>query len=250
MEGHLTHTGDKDMIPDFSKRAEIDELMDNPNCDEAKLLRTVRQFASINRLVSRYRTILRREVLGDMRPGRAYHLVDMGAGGCDIDVWLLQAARKRGLDLRIAACDIDPRIIAYARSTFGNVQGLEIREKDLLEAEFDEPVDYIFANHFLHHLDSETIVRLLETWHPRVRRKMLFSDLQRDPLSYWGYALLSLFYPSSFARVDGLISIRRGFLPEELVALTNAAKIAGGSIHRLLPGRLVLCIDGNRVNPN
>lgn len=47
------------MFPDFSNRADIDELMDAPDCDEVKLLRTVRQFSSINGLVSRYRTVLR-----------------------------------------------------------------------------------------------------------------------------------------------------------------------------------------------
>jgi len=233
------------MIPNFSKRAEIPELMDDPNCDEAKLLRTVGQFASINRLVSRYRTILKKHVLDDMRPGREYHLVDMGAGGCDIDVWLLQAAKKRGLDLRITACDIDPRIIAHARSAFGTFQGLEIREVDLLENEFNEPVDYVFANHFLHHLDSETIVRLLKIWHPRVRRKMLFSDLHRTFPSYLGYAMLSLFYRNSFARVDGLISIRRGFLPQELEALAGQAGVPG-SVRQLAPGRLLLCIGNQK----
>ena len=227
------------MIPNFSKRAEIPELMDDPNCDKVKLLRTVQQFSAINRLVSRYRTILRREVLDDMQPGRPYHLLDMGAGGCDIDVWLLQAAKKRGLDLRITACDIDPRIITYARTTFGKFQGLEIREADLLEAEFDEPVDYVFANHFLHHLDSETIVRLLKIWHPRVQRKMIFSDLARSPFAYFGYHILSLFFPNSFARTDGLISIRRGFRSEELKTLAKQSEI-DFRIQNLAFGRLVL----------
>lgn len=233
------------MIPNLSKRSTLPELMDNPDCDEALLLRTIRQFTSINRLVSRYRTILKRWVLDDMQPGREYHLVDMGAGGCDIDVWLLKAARKRGLNLRITACDIGPRIIAYARSTFGNTPGLEIRKANLLEPSFDEPVDYVFANHFLHHLTREEIAQLLHLWQPRVRRRMVFSDLLRSPATYWGYSVLSLLYPHSFARIDGLISIRRGFLPKEMEALADAATHRNFSVHRLFPGRLLLHIDGN-----
>jgi len=238
------------MLPDLSVRATISELMDEPDCDETRLLRTVRQFASINRKVARYRTILKRWVLADMLndPKKQYHLVDMGAGGCDIDVWLLKAARNCGLKIHITACDLDPRIIAYAHSVFGQMPGLEIRETNLLADTFDVPVDYVFANHFLHHLTSEEIIHLLRLWQPRVRRRMVFSDLLRSPSAYLGYSALSLFYPNSFARSDGLISIRKGFVPEELVALTNAAEIEGGSIHRLQPGRLVLCIDGNVVN--
>lgn len=226
-------------------RAEVAELMDAPDCDETRLLRTVRQFASINRLVSRYRTILKREVLADMmkEPHREYHLVDMGAGGCDIDAWLLKAARRRGLKLRISACDLDPRIIRHARSTFGNIQGLDIRKADLLADSFDGPVDYVFANHFLHHLTEEQIVALLRLWVPRVRRSMVFSDLCRDSVAYLGYSTLSLLYPNSFARTDGLISIRRGFVPSELAAFAKEAIPSETfSIQRYIPARLVLCI--------
>ncbi|MDF7799363.1 methyltransferase domain-containing protein [Pontiellaceae bacterium B1224] len=236
------------LFPNMTARATIDELMDAPDCDETRLLRTVRQFSAINRQVARYRTILKREVLADIMldPDREYHLVDMGAGGCDIDVWLLNAARKRGLKLRISACDIDPRIIRYARSTFGNTPGLTIRKADLLAESFDDPVDYVFANHFLHHLTEEHIVALLRLWQPRVRRRLVFSDLRRDPASYLGYAALSLFYPHSFARIDGLISIRKGFKYTELIALAREA--VGDQvfyINHLRPGRLVLCIPGS-----
>jgi 2-polyprenyl-3-methyl-5-hydroxy-6-metoxy-1,4-benzoquinol methylase len=236
------------MIPDFSIRANIAELMDDPACDTTKLLRTIRQFESINRRVARFRTILRRWILADMitDPGREYHLVDMGAGGCDIDVWLLRAARKHGLLLRITACDIDERTLAHARSSYGNEPGLHIQKVDVLADGFDGPVDYVFANHFLHHLADEAIIRLLQLWQPRIRRKMVFSDLQRNPASYLGYSALGLLYPGGFARTDGLISIRRGFQPDELAALARASGVNPPfSVHRLAPGRLVLCIDGS-----
>jgi len=224
------------------------ELMDDPDCSKELLLRTIRQLASINRLVARYRTILKRRILHDMlkEPDRSYHLVDMGAGGCDIDAWLLRAARKLGLTLRITAVDIDPRIIDYARSTYGAVEGLSIRRFDLLADRLDEPVDYVFANHFLHHLPNEEIIRLLRIWQPLVRRRMVFGDLLRDRLSYLGFSLLSLFYRNSFARHDGLVSIRRGFRAGELAALArNARPGLPCSIQRLAPGRLVLCMEGN-----
>jgi 2-polyprenyl-3-methyl-5-hydroxy-6-metoxy-1,4-benzoquinol methylase len=237
----------KTVFPNMAARATIDELMDAPDCDEIRLLRTIRQFASINRLVARYRTILKREVLADMMldPDREYHLVDMGAGGCDIDVWLLKAARKRGLKLRISACDIDSRIIQYARSTYGNTPGLDIRKADLLDDSFCEPVDYVFANHFLHHLTDAQITALLRLWTPRVRRRLVFSDLRRDPASYLGFAVLSLLYPHSFTRIDGLISIRKGFKYTELMSFAReAVGVQVFCMNQLRPGRLVLCIHG------
>ena len=225
----------------FTERALLPERMDDPRCSEALLLRTVRQFASINRLVSRHRAILKRWMLADMarEPGRGYHLVDLGAGGCDIDVWLLDAARRQGVDLRITACEADARIAAYARDAHAGVQGLAIREMDVLRAAPEEPVDYVFANHFLHHLTDRQIPELLAGWAPRVRRAMVFSDLRRHWAAYAGFSVLSLFYRNSYAREDGLISVRKGFTASELRAFAEAAGVLA-AVHRLTPGRLVL----------
>lgn len=231
-------------MPDFSTRAQLSELMDDPDCSEVLLLRTIRQFTSINLLVSRYRTILTRCVLADMQrePERSYHMVDMGAGGCDIDAWLLQTAARMGLRLRITACDLDRRIARYARSTYGHIDGLVIREHDLLEDDFGEPVDYVFANHFLHHLHNDQIIALLQRWRPLVRRGMVFSDLERHPLAYIGFSVLSLAYRNSFTRPDGLTSILRAFKPDELLRIAHAALPDHRcSVYRVFPGRLVLC---------
>ena len=234
------------MIPSLITRSHQPELMDAPDCREDQLLRTVRQFASINRLVSRYRSILKRWVLTDMLrdPDRAYHLVDMGAGGCDIDAWLLGAARRLRLNLRVTACDADPRIVRYARAAHESTVGLTILKRDVINDPIEEPVDFVFANHFLHHLSDRDIVTLLQRWAPRVQCRMLFSDLHRTPLAYLGFALFASFYRNSFAREDGLISIRRGFVPSELEALGSSGSRDGATeVHELHPGRLVLVME-------
>ena len=235
------------LLPNFERRGNLAELMDAPDCDERLLLNTIRQFASINRLVARYRTILKKEVINEMlkEPGRPYHLVDMGAGGCDIDAWLLRKTKRLGLDLRITACDLDPRIVRYAQSNFGHIPGLDIVETDLLDPCLSEPVDFVFANHFLHHLTDEMIVDLLKLWVPRVRHRLVFSDLARSRLAYMGFSVLSLFYRRSFTRYDGLISIQRGFTWDELEKLAGKAREHNRfNVEGLAIGRLVCTIEG------
>lgn len=230
----------------LSRRADEPERMDSPDCDEDTLLRTIDQFDSINQLVSRYRPILTRYVLADMlqEPERDWHLLDMGAGGCDIDVWLLAEARQRGLSLRITACDVDARIVRHTQAKRGQVPGLTICRLDVLQDDVPEPVDYVFGNHFLHHLTNQEIVELLRRWGPRVRRRMIFSDLARKRISYAGFNLLSLFYRDSFAREDGLLSIRKGFRVSELYELACAAGIPEPAltVRTWFPGRLTLLV--------
>jgi hypothetical protein len=75
---------------------------------------------------------------------------------------------------------------------------------------------------------------------------LVFSDLLRERACYLGFPILSLFYRNSFSRVDGLISIRKGFLADELAALAQTAYTGGHfSVHHLTLGRLILCIEGN-----
>ena len=82
-------------VPDLRTRATTTERMDAPDCCERLLARTIDQFLWVNRLFSRYRTVLHHHVLNDMLQDRfrTYHLVDVGAGGADIADWLLTRAR-------------------------------------------------------------------------------------------------------------------------------------------------------------
>lgn len=234
------------IIPDLSTRFDAPERMDAPDCCEEKLARTISQFRFINRLYSRYGTLLRRHVLADMLrdPRRAYHLVDLAAGGGDIAAWLLATADEVGLQLRVTAIDSDPRIVGFAERQYGRRPGLEIRCMNAFDLEQLEPVDYLFSNHFLHHLGEEDIVRMLELAARSVRRLSLFSDLRRSYVSYCGFMLTAgPLFRRSFALEDGLISIRKGFTADELKTRAEQAGLTDRArVDRLFPGRLVLAI--------
>jgi SAM-dependent methyltransferase len=216
-------------------RATEAELIDLPDCDEARLFRTLDQFTSINRLFSRARTLLRRQVLDRIPPGESCHLVDLGSGACDIPVWLLHEARRRGLSLRVTAVDADARVVRYARERHGAEPGLEIREADALDLDAFAPFDFLFANHFLHHLPDAVLPKLLADATRLARRGVLFSDLHRSRFSYLAFSLLARFYRNSFARIDGLISIRKGFTLQELRTLAPDYHL-----RRAFPGRVIM----------
>jgi 2-polyprenyl-3-methyl-5-hydroxy-6-metoxy-1,4-benzoquinol methylase len=231
------------MIPDLRRRSSEPERMDRPDCDTRLLLRTIDQFQISNFLFSRYRAILRRWVLADMRPApaREYHLVDLGAGGLDIPLWLLRQARREGLRLRITAVDNDARVVEHVRPRAGaDIQLVCGDALAFLENVTD--ADYIFCNHFLHHLPEAVMPGFIRSLARAARRRFIVSDLLRSPWSYLGYAVFAgLFLRHSFARTDGLLSIRRGFRPEELEALAQTAPVGARiEVHRLARGRLVL----------
>lgn len=227
----------------WSLRCNEPERMDDPACDARLLDRTLDQFVVMNRLVSRYRSILTRYVLRDMAraPKRVYRLLDLGAGGGDIARWLCEEATRRGWQLTVVAIDSDPRAIAYARARAGSAPGLEIHRADLMDMAAFGPVDYIFSNHVLHHLPDALLPRVMRLMDETATRCWLASDLLRSRISYTAFCLLAPFFRDSFTFEDGRRSIRRGFrVPELLAHARAAAPRATVRVERLFPGRLLL----------
>lgn len=233
------------LFPDLSQRSNAPELMDDPGSDKARLEKTLAQFSLINRWLCRVRNILKHYVVRRMEqePSRSYHLIDLGAGACETAAWLLNYARGRGLKLRVTACDHDPRVVDYAIKRYGKCQGLTILQRSVLELEDLSPVDFVFANHLLHHLNNTEINELLLRLSKLNPGKIVISDIRRSLLVYAGYYLLTCFLPiKSFAKFDGLLSIRKGFRVEELQEFAEDAGLSSESfrIETMFPGRIVL----------
>ena len=192
--------------------------MDLPDSDPARLEATLRQFSWINRLLTGARRLLERTVLEDIRrrPGPCT-LLDVGAGGADLALWL-------------------------ARRRCAGVERIRVRLGSAAELERLDGFDYVFANHFLHHLQDAQVAPTVAAMLGRARRLLVITDLLRSPASYFWYALFAgVFLHGSFAAYDGLLSIRRGFLPEELSALLACAAPEGRlEVRREPPGRVVV----------
>ena len=207
-------------FPDMRHRNTADkEEMDRADADLDRLLRTIRQFRWINALFSASRRLLRQHFFPRMEqdPKRVYTLLDVGAGGCDIAVWAAREARNRGLKLEITALDNDPRILPIAYRAVRDCPGIRILEGNALDFGKLGSFDFIFSNHFLHHLDWDEIENFLRQVLARTRLGFVMNDLMRSRLAYLGCTVcLGPWARRSFAFHDGRLSIRRGFLPGEL----------------------------------
>jgi 2-polyprenyl-3-methyl-5-hydroxy-6-metoxy-1,4-benzoquinol methylase len=234
------------VIRHFAHRTVQPELMDDPAADEEQLLAAVRQFRVINILLSRSRSLIRRYILHDARRRglTSITVIDIGAGGGDIASWIVAAARRIGITAHVICLDKDPRIAAFAREHTAGMPEISVvcDSADNLTAlaATHGPIDYIFANHFLHHLSTAEIVDLLPRVAETARRGYLLNDLRRARLSWLGFMILAtLLFRNSFARTDGAISIRRGFTRAELRhALATAGQT--GRVLARIPGRLAI----------
>lgn len=200
------------------RAAAAEELMDQPDCDPARLENTYRQFGLINRLVSGWRRLYVREVRPFVGPSATATLLDIGSGGGDLAITLRRWAKRDGLDLRITGIDPDPRAIAFAlhRPPVSGVEFRQVHSSDLVAE--GRRYDWVISNHVLHHLGPGELHQLLLDSETLAARVCLHNDLRRSPAAYALFSVAALPFRRSFIRADGLTSIRRSYTPAELAA--------------------------------
>ena len=236
------------LLPDLSIRSDQKEIMEDPDCDPAFLVRTLNQFKWINILVSRYRWLIKRYIVSDMYhyPDKEYNFLDVGSGGCDMARWLVNYCTSRNLKIKITCIDTDPRTISYATMSCKNIPEIEIIQSDAFDIKsLGKRFDYIFANHLFHHLSDNEVLLMTKTFYDNSERLFLISDLLRSKLSYLLFSVsVKFLFRHSFIYEDGKLSIKRGFTKAELNTLMNKLNSSIPiNIKYICPGRFYLICD-------
>lgn len=230
------------LFSDLKTRSSASEIMDSSDCDLFMLHRTVNQFKYINMYLGGIRPLLQRTLLSHMKSlGKDnYTILDLGAGGCDIPVWLSRTALKQSIRLVIYCIDNDRRIASFAARNCRGIEGIEIVVGDVFDVLTEYEADYLISNHFLHHLSDEDIIRLLKIINTKSKYGFIINDLLRSRVSlFFFFMICPLFFRNSFTLRDGLQSITRGFKAEELKKFRNVAGV-DSAISYVSPGHICM----------
>jgi len=213
--------------------------MDDADCSTEHLYRTLRQFVSINRTVGRNGWVVKKIINSPI--GKHLHIVDCGCGGGDFARFIVRQCQKKALSVRIDAIDADKRTIAFARENSSSYPQIHYHCANALAVgNWAHEQSYVTANHFLHHLSWSDIELFFAAVARSKAAALLATDLARSRAAFAGFWLLSaVAWRNSFARADGLISIRRGFTPGELQSRLLPV-LPGASVSTLLPGRVIV----------
>ena len=215
------------------------ELMDDPDCDPARLDRTYGYFRWVNAAVSGWRGVYRREIRPLLSPTTERTLLDVGSGGGDVATALARWAARDGLRLTVTAIDPDARAHRFA-STRPRLPGVSFRRALSSElADAGAKFDFIVSNHVLHHLAGAQLGGLLADCERLAAPggRVLLGDIERSTIAYLGFGLGTWpLFRDSYIRPDGLTSIRRSFTAPELRAIVPP----GWRVTREHPSRLLV----------
>ncbi|WP_165245447.1 methyltransferase domain-containing protein [Paludisphaera soli] len=238
------------LLPDLRERRRRPELMDQPGLDPAEHRRALDALRRVNLFSVGARAVwprIRAFHQGRLRedPSRPTRLLDVASGGGDFPVRLARLARREGLDLEIAGCDVSEFAVGHA-SEHARRSGVDVRffRADVLADPFPEGYDVVTCSLFLHHLDEPEAVALLAAMRDAARL-VLIDDLERGRLGYaLAYAGIRILSRSSVAHVDGPLSVEGAFTRDEARELARKAGWPRPEVVPRFPCRFLLSGGG------
>jgi SAM-dependent methyltransferase len=209
----------------------------------------LRDIRLVNRFLGGRRALLKAidPFLGEAgggSPPAALEVLDVGTGGADLALDMVEHARRRRFRIRVTAIDSDPAAVAFAAREAAGSPEIRVIQADASRLPFrDRSFDLVTASMFLHHFDPPSMVRLLESFRRLARRAVLVNDLRRHNLAWAliGVAARITRRSRMFAH-DAPLSVLRGFTGTELLDAALAAGAKGARLDRRWPYRLVLTV--------
>jgi ubiquinone/menaquinone biosynthesis C-methylase UbiE len=211
----------------MERLSETEELLDGSLADQRALVGNLRDLARANRWLGGTR--LSSRVIEALAPGTAaIDVLDVGTGGADIPLALIERGRSAGRLVRVTGIDLRPEVLAAAavvdrRITATRELTLHVGDGRSLPYP-DGSFDVAHASLVLHHMDPAAARSLLAEMARVARRGVVVNDLVRTRRSWLGAWLLGhLATTNRFTRHDAPLSVRRAYTVSELTALLAAA---------------------------
>jgi SAM-dependent methyltransferase len=214
-------------LPDFRRRAQLTELMDEP-CSRDELRACLRDIGRVNRRMMGYRpwfawldTLLPRidrDVEGPVR------ILDVGCGNGDGVRRLAHWAKAHAIAADLTGLDINADTVAIAAEETrlaGNIQWVCT---DVFDYKPSKPIHLVVSSLFTHHLDDASVIRFITWMEAHATLGWFINDLSRSAVPYHFFRVFSkLAHLHPFVQHDGPVSIARAFQREDWQELCAAA---------------------------
>ncbi len=214
----------------FFRRSTEKEIMDDFSIQDTRLTDALKELDVINRFLGG-NAVSRRGIsfLMDQIPEQGtLSILDVGSGGSDLTASITAGDRTvsvTSLDINFGACRYSHESYPGITVINGSVFNLPFKERSF---------DIVHVSLFLHHFTADELKVIIVALYRISRHGVVINDLRRSLFAYIGIAVLTrLFSRSEMVKNDGPISVRRGFVLEELKQVCSQIPSAACSIRRM-----------------
>jgi 2-polyprenyl-3-methyl-5-hydroxy-6-metoxy-1,4-benzoquinol methylase len=229
-------------MPSLAARRHQSELMDNPDLDAERFVGSLVGLRRVNRVTGSARILWPEIRAAAMRAGRPLRVLDVACGGGDTLIWFANRARRDGVTLALAGCDINPLAIEFAQKHAAAARvSAEFFEFDAVRDAVPADFDIIMSSFFLHHLEETDAIRFLRNAANATRGRVLIHDLARSRAGYWLAAIgLRALLCNDVCRVDGPRSVESAFTASEARSLAERAGLTDAHVETRFPFRYIM----------
>ena len=227
----------------FEHRSSEPERIDTGDYTEEEYKTFLREIRFINRWIGD-RWALRKSLLKriDELDLRTLSVLDVGAGSGEILKEIALSARNRKAEAFLVGLDLNElsaQSIAIEGKSFSEINSVR---GDALSLPFrDGAFDFAICSLFTHHFSDDGVVEIMREMKRVSRRGIFVIDLHRERGAYRMYKLFCFaFRISKLVRDDGLLSIKKGFQPDELSQLAERAGFTNVAAATVVPARVVI----------
>jgi SAM-dependent methyltransferase len=202
------------------QRVITSEILDSPDCPPREIEASLRDLSRINRWfggVATTRKLIERVASATGR--KHFSVLEVAAGFGEVPKIASQQLARQGVTLDVTLLDRVPSHL---------LPGNRVVVADALALPFpDSSFDLVSSNLFAHHLEPDDLARFVAEALRVSRCAVLINDLIRHPLHvalvYAGFPLMR----SYVSRFDGVASVRRAYVPEEMRRILASASPNG-----------------------
>lgn len=213
------------------QRVDAPEILDSDACSAGDAQAVLRVLDRINRWFGGVATTQKMVERAVQASGMKHlSLLEVAAGSGEVPEMVQQRLARRGITLNVTLLDRAHSHLPRRKQAGENRAGKNrIPENgglvgDALALPFgDGAFDLVSCSLFAHHLDTQQLARFVVEGLRVSRRAVLINDLVRHPLHL---ALVYASFPIMRNRVawlDGLTSVRRAYLPDEIRNVIESA---------------------------
>ncbi|HEY6337865.1 MAG TPA: methyltransferase domain-containing protein [Candidatus Sulfotelmatobacter sp.] len=210
-------------------RVDTPELLDSDACSPEDVQESLRDLGRMNRWfggVATTQALI--ECVAHATGLRKFSVLEVAAGTGEVSRVVQERLARRGITLNIKLLDraqshlpeagrVKPDVAEALRPPATWEKSSGAIAADALALPFrDSAFDLVSCNLFAHHLDPNALARFAREALRVSRVAVLINDLVRHPLHL---ALVYSAFPlmrSAVSRVDGVASVRRAYVPEEM----------------------------------
>ena len=214
-------------MPDFSKRSDGIEIMDDLKCSGHILDQTLRELEIINKWLGGNRITINAlsNLLHAYPNATDVTIVDLGCGGGDmlkiIDAW----GKRKNLRLKLIGIDANPYIVKFAKKNLRNYPHIQFQTMNIFSEDFQhQTYDIVVGTLFYHHFTNEQLVQIFKHLKHQVRVGFILNDIHRHWLAHFSIKLLTqIFSKSAMVKYDAPLSVLRAFKKEEVIQILETS---------------------------